>query len=269
MKAPTPLPPELRLIERHTFLASVDAELRGTLRERIESPGVHLLAIFTDPAERYAEVLSVGPEGDSADLRTAAGLSLTGLGLRYVVPCQHCPAFAVPKGYATTGLPLSLLKLLPPPVVPTRVQRVAAPVPPARPSLRMGAEPVKTAPSFVLTARARDTDSVAPAVEVASGATPTALLDRAIALDAREAELDLRETALVARERRQTEIRRDMEEEAVRLNEDLAVREDALVRREQELRVQSDALLRALRELDALRASAEALANRIHTPSGG
>lgn len=101
----------VKLIDREEFLAAVDPRRVMLLRMRTETPGVHLLGLFTDGDLRHAIIQEIGPQGVHRDLRSACEATPLGLRLAYVVPCVECAPFSLPHNIAKTSLPPSLAEL--------------------------------------------------------------------------------------------------------------------------------------------------------------
>jgi hypothetical protein len=115
MKAPAQIPKNIRIIDRESFLSTVEKRGHLLLRAQTENPNNHLLVIFADPDDKYAVLVETGPNAEYADLRQASRNAPTGLAVRYIVPCAQCPPYAIPKGLAQTQLPSSLSPLFAPP----------------------------------------------------------------------------------------------------------------------------------------------------------
>lgn len=293
MKAPAPIPKNIRIIDRESFLASVEKRGNLLLRAQTENPNNHLLVIYADADEKYAVVVEAGPNAEHADLRQAARSAPQGLAVRYIVPCAQCPPYAIPKGLAQTQLPVTLSPLFAPPAgfgagvepdaeepaeaeaaeeeapapAPTPVRATRSTVPPINPAKAKSEppEPVPVAmPSFAVTSKPAPSLSA----EVHSGgttpepATLAALLSRSLqdiekTLAERDDELRRREDSIRERELAMEKDRKLLEEEAGRISSGVDKREQALVRREKELQSLAESLVRSMRELDDLRRKIE------------
>ncbi len=101
----------VKLIDREEFLAAVDPRRVMLLRMRTETPGVHLLGLFTNEDLRHAIIQEIGPQGVHRDIRAASEATPSGLRLTYVVPCVECAPFSLPQHIAKSTLPPSLSEL--------------------------------------------------------------------------------------------------------------------------------------------------------------
>lgn len=304
MKAPAPIPKNIRIIDRESFLASVEKRGHLLLRAQTENPNNHLLVIFSDPEEKYAVVVETGPNAEHTDLRQASRSAPQGLAVRYIVPCAQCPPYAIPKGLAQTQLPQSLSLLLAPPAgfgegvepaaepeepsapeeeapAPAPVRVTRATVPPINPAKTKTAQPEpapEPAPepvvkhSFAVTTKAPPTLSseVAPSGAAPEPATLAALLSRSLqdiekTLAERDGELRRREDSIRERELTIEKERKLLEEEAGRISSGVDNREQALLRREKELQSLAESLVRSMRELDDLRRKIESFSAKPFT----
>lgn len=297
MKAPAPIPKNIRIIDRESFLASVEKRGDLLLRARTENPNNHLLVICCDAEERYAVVVETGPNADHADLRQASRHAPPGLAVRYIVPCAQCPPYAIPKGLARTDLPATLAPLFAPPegfgagLDPEPEAEadaepeapVPGPVPPLMRSARSAPPPVALKPNRTLTpspspqaapAPSDESGKPEPAAPPAGGAEPAtlaALLSRSLqdlekSLSQRDADLRRREAMVQEREATLAQDRRLLEEEAGRISAGIENRELTLARRENELQTKAEHLVRAMRELDELRRKVESIATKPFDP---
>lgn len=108
-------PSSTKLIEREDFLSSVEPRRVMLLRMRTETPGIHMLGLFSDLNEQYAILQEIGPQGVYPDMAAAAANAPAGLRLAYVIPCAECAPFALPPNTAKGKLPASLSELKAPP----------------------------------------------------------------------------------------------------------------------------------------------------------
>jgi hypothetical protein len=115
MKVAPRLPDTLRIINRESFLTAVEKRGQVLLRARTQAPGTHLLALYTDNAERYVVIEDIGPQAKHHDVRHALAHGPAELQLTYLVPTVECPPYAMPANLPQTELPASLAPLTPPP----------------------------------------------------------------------------------------------------------------------------------------------------------
>lgn len=105
----------VKLIEREDFLSAVEPRRVMLLRMRTETPGIHMLGLFTDLNEQYAILQEIGPQGVYGDIAAAAANAPTGLRLAYVIPCIECAPFSLPQNITKVKLPPTLAELKSPP----------------------------------------------------------------------------------------------------------------------------------------------------------
>lgn len=256
--------PVVKQIEREAFLAAIPPGRVTLMRMRTETPGVHLLGLFTDAKEHHVLIQEIGPQGVHVNLAAAQAAAPAGLKLAYVVPCTECSPQSLPVSTPGAHLPASLRELKSPPDIAAdnsaasgaKKTAFAITTTPVRPPHGNGkaaaharqAEPTEPHPT-----------PVAPPAHATSPTkteSPRTGSDSLSALDLTLEQMQLATRSLESLQHRELELRREraeFQESCARRMVEIETHEYDLVRRENELALRVAKLNELLLQIDRLR----------------